>query len=335
MSKIALITGAGGQDGAYLARLLLDSGYEVTGALLGGLREDAGLNKLGLAGLVKLVALDIADARAIDKLISSLKPDEVYNLAAQSSVARSFEDPLGALLSNSYGAVALMEALLKYAPDARMFQASSGDMFGNVTGPASERTAFNPQSPYAATKLLAHRMAAIYRTRGLFVSCGILYPHESPLRPAAFVTRKITRAAAQFAVAGRTEPLSLGNLCARRDWGYAPEHVRAAWMMLQAPAPDDYILATGHSRSVRQFVEAAFLEAGFTLAWAGCGVDEKGACEGRVMVEVDAAFIRPTDIDDMTGDPSKARTVLGWSATTGFEELVRILVRHDIDEAER
>ena len=333
MSKTVLITGGGGQDGAYLARLLLEKGYRVVGTLMPGRDDAPGLGVLGIRERVTLITLDITDAGAIVKAVSETAPDEVYNLAAQSSVARSFDDPVGTVAVNALGATALMEALRIHAPHARLFNASSGDMFGNITGPRGEGAGFAPLSPYAASKLMAHRMAAIYRRyHGLFVCSGIMFPHESALRPEGFVTRKITRAAAEFSRGARTETLMLGNLSARRDWGYAPEYVEAAWEMLQAPEPDDYVIATGESHSVREFAETAFKEAGFTLKWDGAGADERGidAATGRVLVAVDARFIRPSDIDDLTGDPSKARAALGWSARTRFHALVAMMVRHEL-----
>ncbi len=336
MSKTALITGAGGQDGAFLARLLLEKGYRVVGTLMPGRDGTPGLIALGIKERVTLRSLDITDADALERLIADTAPDEVYNLAAQSSVARSFEDPVGTIRVNALGATALMEATRKHSPHARFFNASSGDMFGNIRGRRDEGTGFSPLSPYAASKLMAHRMAGIYRrSHGLFVCSGILFPHESRLRPEEFVTRKITRAAAEFSRGARTGPLVLGNLSARRDWGYAPEYVEAAWEMLQAAAPDDYVIATGESHSVREFVEAAFQEAGFTLGWEGSGIGERGidAATGKALVSVDARFMRPSDIDDLTGDPSKARAVLGWSARTRFHALVSLMVRFEIESA--
>ena len=334
MSKTALITGAGGQDGAYLARLLLEKGYKVTGTLTPGRRESAGISALGIAERITLLQLDITDVSAVDWAVAEVAPDEVYNLAAQSSVALSFEDPICTVRVNALGASALMEAMRRHAPGARLFQAASGDMFGNISGPRDERTPFDPRSPYAASKLMAYRMAAIYREHhGLFVCSGILFPHESLLRPEGFVTRKISRAAAEFKLAVRTEPLLLGNLAARRDWGYAPEYVLAAWMMLQAPVPEDYVIATGESHSVREFAEAAFSEAGFDIKWEDAGERGVDAKTGRTLIRVDARFIRPADIDDLTGDPSKAHASLGWRHRTGFDALVRLMVRHELEAA--
>lgn len=333
MVKTALITGVGGQDGAYLARLLLDKGYRVAGTCRPDSYSD-NLAALGIAEDLTLITVDMRDETALIDLIERFSPDEVYNLAAQSSVALSFEDPLGTTRTNALGAVTLMETMRLRAPRARLFQASSADMFGPYQGPRNEHTPFDPKSPYAASKLFAHRMANIYRSaHGLFACCGILFPHESPLRPATFVTRKIILAAVRFMRNIDSEPLLLGNLDARRDWGFAPEYVHAIWMMLQQTTPEDYIIATGESHSVREFAEIAFEEAGFNIEWRGQGVAECGIdrATGRVLVAVDKNFFRPSDIDEILGDPSKTRVALGWQHTTGFRELVRIMFAHDAE----
>jgi len=317
MTKTALITGITGQDGAYLARLLLSKGYKVYGAF----RRSSVLNLerldyLGIRDYVELVPLDLLDTGNIIRVLQKTQPDEVYNLAAQSFVAVSFEQPVVTGEITGLGAVRVLEAIRTVNPKIKFYQASSSEMFGKVQAvPQSEKTPFYPRSPYAAAKLYAHWMTVNYReSYGIFACSGILFNHESELRGLEFVTRKITDAVARVKH-GLQKELRLGNLEAKRDWGYAPEYVEAMWLMLQQPEPDDYVIATGETHSVREFAEEAFACAG--LDW-------------RDYVVEDPALKRPADVELLVGDASKARQKLGWRPRTTFKELVRIMVEADL-----
>ena len=317
MTKTALITGITGQDGAYLARLLLSKGYKVYGAF----RRSSVLNLerldyLGIRDYVELVPLDLLDTGNIIRVLQKTQPDEVYNLAAQSFVAVSFEQPVVTGEITGLGAVRVLEAIRTVNPKIKFYQASSSEMFGKVQAvPQSEKTPFSPRSPYAAAKLYAHWMTVNYReSYGIFACSGILFNHESELRGLEFVTRKITDAVARVKH-GLQKELRLGNLEAKRDWGYAPEYVEAMWLMLQQPEPDDYVIATGETHSVREFAEEAFACAG--LDW-------------RDYVVEDPALKRPADVELLVGDASKARQKLGWRPRTTFKELVRIMVEADL-----
>ena len=333
----ALIFGVAGQDGSYLSRLLLDKGYYVYGvekAFIGDLWR---FKKTGIEGNthLQLLECDIADKNACDKLLASIQPDEIYNLAAQSSVALSFRDPLGTIESTAVGAAVLFESVRQHCPGAHLFQASSADMFGEHLNEnlKCENSPFHPKSPYAVSKVFAHQLAKSYReSYGLHFSCGILFNHESPLRTPAFVTMKIALAAANAAQGG-TGVLELGNMDSRRDWGYAPEYVDAMWRMVNQPAGDDYVIATGRMTSVREFVEYAYKAVGVTLCWDGLGVEEKGYCKetGRAMVAVNPEFFRPIEAESYGGNASKAAKALGWEATAGVEELCRIMVEDNLD----
>lgn len=318
MPKTALITGITGQDGAYLARLLLSKGYQVYGAF----RRSSVLNLerldyLGIRERVELVPLDLLDLSGIVRVLDRVKPDEVYNLAAQSFVAVSFEQPVVTGDITGLGAVRMLEGIRLVNPKIRFYQASSSEMFGKVQAvPQNEKIPFYPRSPYAAAKLYAHWMTVNYREAyGIFACSGILFNHESPLRGLEFVTRKITHAAARIK-AGLERELRLGNLEARRDWGYAPEYVEAMWLMLQQDEPDDYVIATGETHSVREFAEAAF--AAVNLDW-------------REYVKTDPAFYRPAEVDLLVGDASKAKEKLGWCPKVTFQELVGIMVEADLE----
>ncbi|NPV70655.1 MAG: GDP-mannose 4,6-dehydratase [Firmicutes bacterium] len=319
--KRALITGITGQDGAYLAKFLLDKGYRVYGAF----RRSSTihlerLHYLCIADKVDLVALDLLDLGNVIRVLQTVQPDEVYNLAAQSFVAVSFDQPLVTGEITGLGAARVLEAIRIVNPGIRFYQASSSEMFGKVqTAPQNERTPFYPRSPYATAKLYAHWMTVNYREAySIFACSGILFNHESPLRGLEFVTRKITHTAAQIAH-GLAKELHLGNLQARRDWGYAPEYVEAMWCMLQQPDPDDYVVATGEAHSVGEFAREAFALVG--LDW-------------RDYVVEDPAFYRPAEVELLTGDATKARERLGWQPRTGFKELVRIMVESDLRRVE-
>lgn len=330
MIKKALITGVTGQDGSYLADQLLKKGYEVTGTVMASAPDSPWrLDSLGIKGEVGLAPMDLGDAPSLRDILSRTRPDEIYNFAALSSAALSFEKPLEAFIANGLGALTLFEMAREVVPGTRIFQASSSEMFGAADrSPQDESTPFRPLNPYAVAKTAAHHGAAMYRRAyGLYVCCGILYNHESPLRGSEFVTGKIARGAVRLA-AGETEPLMLGNLDARRDWGWAPDYVDAMWRMLQRPRADDYVVATGRARSVREFAAEAFDQAGLPLEWIGRGRDETGLSrrDGRVLVRVDPSSRRPADPVECVGDASKAARELGWRPSMSFEEMVGRLV---------
>jgi GDPmannose 4,6-dehydratase len=341
MSKVALITGVTGQDGAYLSKLLLDKGYVVHGVK----RRSSSFNTGRIEDLYQdphednqryvLHYGDMTDATNLIRIVQETQPDEVYNLAAQSHVQVSFETAEYTANADGLGTLRLLEAirLLGLIGKTRFYQASTSELYGLVREtPQSETTPFYPRSPYGAAKLYAYWITVNYREAyGLHASNGILFNHESPLRGETFVTRKITRAAAAIAQ-GRQDRLYLGNLNASRDWGHAREYVEGMWRVLQQPAGDDYVLATGVTTTVRQFVTWSFAEAGITIEWRGSGVSEQGfePATGRVLVEVDPRYFRPTEVDLLCGDASKAKRILGWQATTTVEELAREMVRADL-----
>ena len=324
MTRIALITGVTGQDGAYLTEFLLAKGYEVHGVLrraslfntdrIDHLYHDPHVGGVNLT----LHYGDLADATALRRVIEKVAPDEVYNLGAQSHVKVSFEIPEYTGDVVAMGTLRLLEALRDHVEHSgravRYYQAGSSEMFGAAPPPQDERTPFYPRSPYAVSKVAAHWFAVNYREAyGLYICNGILFNHESPRRGETFVTRKVTRAVGRIAE-GLQEKLFLGNLDAKRDWGFAGDYVEAMWLMLQQAAPDDYVVATGESHSVREFVELAFAEVG--LDWSR-------------YVETDPRYLRPTEVDALQGDPSKARRMLGWEPRVGFADLVRMMVAHD------
>ena len=337
--KTAVITGITGQDGAYLAQLLLGKGYKVFGTY----RRTSSVNQwriqeLGIAEhpSLELVEYDLTDQGTSIRLIEQAKPDEVYNLAAQSFVGVSFDQPATTAQITGVGALFLLEAIRMVNPGIRYYQASTSEMFGKVQAvPQSEGTPFWPRSPYGVAKLYAHWMTVNYReSYGIFGASGILFNHESPLRGREFVTRKITDAAARIA-RGRLEVLELGNLDAQRDWGFAPEYVEGMWCMLQADRPDTYVLATGRTESVRDFVDMAFAAVGVPLRWQGQAVDEVGVdARGQVRVRVNPRYYRPAEVELLIGDASKARRELGWEARTSLEELCRLMVQADLARVE-
>jgi len=335
MTKRALITGIRGQDGAYLAKLLLDKGYEVWGAdRRSGEGSNWRLKELGIEDEVKIIYMDLLEITNIKRIIETIKPDEVYNLAAQSFVQASFDMPILTAEINALGVLRLLEVLREIKPDAKFYQASTSEMFGKAQQiPQNEKTPFYPRSPYAVSKLFAHWITVNYREAyGMFACSGILFNHESPLRGLEFVTRKITYGIARIKY-GLQDKIVLGNLDAKRDWGYAPEYVEGIWLMLQQSVPDDYVLATGETHTVREFVEKAFLCAGVEIEWDGEGINIKGIEKksGKVVVEVSPEFYRPAEVDILIGDATKARKKLGWNPKTKFEELVEIMVKADLD----
>jgi GDPmannose 4,6-dehydratase len=338
--KTALITGVTGQDGAYLAQLLLEKGYRVHGlkrrsssfntGRIEDIYEDPHVEKPRFS----LHYGDMTDSTNIIRLVQETQPDEIYNLAAQSHVQVSFETPEYTANADGIGVLRLLEAIriLGLEKKTRFYQASTSELYGLVQEiPQRETTPFYPRSPYAAAKLYAYWITVNYREAyGLHASNGILFNHESPLRGETFVTRKITRAAAAISLS-RQEKLYLGNLDAQRDWGHAREFVRGMWLMLQQDEPDDYVLATGEMTTVRNFVQWAFEDVGIALRWEGEGVDEKGYdANGRCLIEVDPRYFRPTEVEQLLGDATKAREKLGWHHQTTNRELAREMVNEDL-----
>ena len=344
MTKTALITGITGQDGAYLAELLLEKGYIVHGIK----RRSSSFNTQRIEHLYQdphkkdtrlfLQYGDMTDSTNLIRLIQEIQPDEIYNLAAQSHVWVSFDTPEYTANVDALGSLRMLEAirLLKLEDKTRYYQASTSELFGKVQEtPQSETTPFYPRSPYATAKLYAYWATVNYREAyGMHASNGILFNHESPVRGETFVTRKITRAVAAIKL-GLQDKIYLGNMNAKRDWGHAKDFVEGMWRIVQQDKPDDFVLATGETHSVREFVEKAFLETDIKIKWQGEGIQETGinAETGDVLVEVDPEYFRPTEVDMLIGDASKAKCVLGWEATVTFDELVKEMVAFDLAEA--
>jgi GDPmannose 4,6-dehydratase len=335
VGKTALLTGITGQDGAYLAKFLLEKGYRV----IGGLRRSSSgamprLHALQVAKHVEFVDFDLAEITNILRALEKSKPDEIYNLAAQSFVGLSFEQPIYTSDVDGIGPLRILEAVRQVLPAARFYQASTSEMFGKAQAfPQDEATPFYPRSPYGFAKLLAHWATVNYReSYGIGASSGILFNHESPLRGREFVTRKITASLAEIR-RGELEVLELGNLDAQRDWGFAGDYVEGMWLMLQQARAQDFVLATGERHSVRQFAEIAASRLGFDLEWSGAGVDERGVDRrsGKTIVRVNPAFYRPAEVDALVGSPKKAEDVLGWRRRVGFAELVSMMVEADRD----
>lgn len=341
--KVALITGVTGQDGAYLAEFLLGKGYLVHGVK----RRSSSLNTERVDhlyldphvenGRFFLHYGDMTDATNLIRLIQETQPSEIYNLAAQSHVQVSFETPEYTANADGLGTLRVLEALriLRMERSVRFYQASTSELYGNAPAPQNEKTPFAPRSPYGAAKLYAYWITVNYREAyGIHASNGILFNHESPIRGETFVTRKITRAVAAIE-AGKQDRLFIGNLNARRDWGHARDYVEGIWAMLQQPQPDDYVLATGEAHSVREFIERAFAVAGRQISWRGAGADEIGFDEasGKELVQIDPHYFRPTEVDSLVGDASKAHTKLGWRHKVNFGELVTEMVEADLKAA--
>lgn len=337
--KVALITGIRGQDGAYLAKLLLEKGYKVIGAdRRSGDSSNWRLKELGIEKDVQIIYMDLLELTNIIRVIEKVKPDEVYNLAAQSFVQASFEQPILTSEINAIGVLRLLEAIRLVKPDTKFYQASTSEMFGKVQEIAqTEKTPFYPRSPYGVSKLFAHWITVNYReSYNMFACSGILFNHESPLRGLEFVTRKITYGLARIKY-GLQDKIVLGNLDAKRDWGYAPEYVEAMWLMLQQPEPDDYVIATGETHSVREFIEKAAMFSGFNIEWVGERENTKGVDKntGKIIVEVSMEFYRPAEVELLVGNPEKARKKLGWNPRTKFEDLVRIMIEADLERVSR
>ncbi len=341
MTKTALITGITGQDGAYLAEFLLKKGYIVHGIK----RRSSSFNTERIDHLYKdqhernvnffLHYGDLTDSTNLIRILQETQPDELYNLGAQSHVQVSFETPEYTANSDALGTLRLLEAIriLGMEKKTRFYQASTSELYGKVHEiPQNENTPFYPRSPYGAAKLYSYWITINYREAyGMFACNGILFNHESPVRGETFVTRKITMAAAKMKK-GMQNKLYLGNLDAKRDWGFAGDYVEAMWLMLQQDKPDDFVIATGRTHSVREFAELAFKEAGIGIKWEGEGANEAGvnARTGDIVIEIDPRYFRPTEVDTLTGDPTKAIEKLGWKAKVGFEDLVKMMVKEDL-----
>ncbi|MFD1489430.1 GDP-mannose 4,6-dehydratase [Ancylobacter vacuolatus] len=334
--KKALITGITGQDGSYLARLLLDMGYEVTGTVRASSQAKmTRLRKLGVADAVRLVDVDLSEINSINRAIRGTAFDEVYNLAAQSFVGSSWDQPIYVADVNGLGVVRLLDALRTYSPQTRFYQASTSEMFGRVRAvPQNEETPFHPRSPYGAAKVYGHYITVNYRESfGLHASSGILFNHESPVRGAEMVTRKITLALARFAH-GDHVPVELGDLDARRDWGFAGDYVEGMWRMLQQDVAEDYVLATGITTPIRDFVRFAAEALGLDLTWSGTAEAEHAVDRrsGKVAVKVNPRFYRPAEVDLLLGDATKARTRLGWQPKVTVRELAEMMATSDYDD---
>ena len=357
MNKVALITGITGQDGSYLAEFLIEKGYEVHGLMrrsssfntgrIEHLYLDEWVRDMKKKRLVNLHWADMTDSSSLIRIISKIRPDEIYNLAAQSHVKVSFDVPEYTADTDANGVLRLLEAvrICGLTETCRIYQASTSELYGKVQEvPQSETTPFYPRSPYAVAKLYGFWIMKNYReSYNMFCCNGILFNHESERRGETFVTRKITLAAARIAQ-GYQDKLYLGNLNSLRDWGYAKDYIECMWLILQQPEPDDFVIATGEYHTVREFATLAFNEVGIELEWRGDGVEERGICvktlnsqlstlnlEGKSLVEVDPKYFRPAEVDQLLGDPSKAKSKLGWNPQkTSFEDLVKIMVRHDM-----
>ncbi len=332
--KRAFVTGTTGQDGSYLVELLIEKGYEVHGTM----RRASVFNTARIDHLMDHPQLvlhhsDLTDSSSLNKLLSKIMPDEIYNLGAQSHVSVSFEVPEYTAQVDATGTLRLLDAMHTFCPEARFYQASTSEMFGKVREvPQTETTPFHPRSPYAVAKLYAYWITKNFReSYNLYACNGILFNHESERRGRTFVTRKITTNLAQVHL-GLRETVRLGNIDAKRDWGYAKEYVDAMWLMLQQDAPDDFVIATGEMYSVREFCERSAAWLGYGLVWEGKGMNEVGRDEatGKVLIEIDERYFRPAEVDELLGDPSKAERELGWKARVGLDELVDIMMESDM-----
>lgn len=343
MAKTAFITGTAGQDGGHLAQLLHDKGYEVYGTIHGQIEAShPRFQKLQAEfPFLHILAVDITDLAALTRAVQQIQPDEYYNLAAISHVGYSFKDPLLTAEITGKGVLNGLEAirLAGLEHTTRFYQASTSEMYGGLDYNRPEKgyteeSLFHPRSPYGVAKLYGHWITKNYRENyGMYASCGILFNHEGERRGSEFVTRKISQAAARIKL-GKQDTLELGNLDAKRDWGYAGDYVEGMWRILQQDAPDDYVLATGETHQIREFVELAFDEVGITIEWQGSGVDEKGIdrATGNTLVSINPEFFRPAEVDLLLGNPAKAETVLGWQRQVDFRGLVKLMVEHDLKE---
>lgn len=342
MKKTALITGITGQDGSYLAELLLEKGYEVHGIV----RRHSTISTTRIDHLFENSEIgnkslflhhgDLTDSSNLNRLVEQIKPQEIYNLAAQSHVAVSFEVPEYTAETTGVGTLRLLDAIKSSGIECRFYQASTSELFGGIpeTAPQNEKTPFYPKSPYGVAKLYSYWITVNYReSYDMFACNGILFNHESPRRGETFVTRKVTMAVASI-MSGKQEKLSLGNMDAKRDWGFAGDYVEGMWRMLQQEKPQDYVLATNETHTVREFVELAFAEVGIEIVWEGTGVNEKGIdkATGRVLVDVNPRYFRPAEVEFLLGDASKAEKEIGWERKVSFKELVSMMVDADMKE---
>lgn len=342
--KRALITGITGQDGSYLAELLLEKGYEVHGIIRRSSSFNTGridhlFNNPAISGKTLFLHHgDVTDTSNLNRLLEKIEPQEIYNLAAQSHVRVSFEIPEYTAEVDAIGTLRFLDAIRETGLSTRFYQASTSELFGKAQEvPQSEKTPFYPRSPYGVAKLYGYWIVVNYREAyGLYACNGILFNHESPRRGETFVTKKITLAAARISQ-GKQQTVALGNLDAKRDWGYAPEFVDGMWRILQQVAPDDYVLGTGETHTVREFAELAFREVGIELQWMGEGANEHGISrkDGDLIVEIDPKYYRPSEVDLLVGNPAKAEKKLGWKAKTRFEDLVRIMVKADVERVRK
>jgi GDPmannose 4,6-dehydratase len=344
MKKIALISGITGQDGSYLTELLLDKGYEVHGII----RRSSSFNTFRIDHIYNnpdylnsrffLHYGDLTDSSNLNRLVEKIQPTEIYNLGAQSHVQVSFEVPEYTAEVDGIGTLRFLDAIKETGVNTRFYQASTSELYGKVHEiPQTEKTPFYPRSPYAAAKLYSYWIVVNYREGyNVFASNGILFNHESERRGKTFVTRKITVAAAKI-ILGQQDKLSLGNIDAKRDWGYAPEYVEGMWRILQADKPDDFVLATNETHSIREFIEEAFMNLGEEIIWKGKGVDETGMIKssGKEVIRIDPRYFRPTEVDLLVGNPAKAMEMLGWKPKTTFRELVKIMIESDFEKAKR
>lgn len=336
MNQTAFITGISGQDGAYLAKHLLELGYKV----IGGERRNASstlwrLEELGISNDIEIVDFELSEFTNIFRTVQKHEPNEIYNLAAQSFVAASFEMPTMTSDVTGLGVVRILESIRQINPSIKFYQASSSEMFGKVTQtPQNEKTLFHPRSPYGVAKLYGHWITVNYRdSYDLFACSGILFNHESPLRGHQFVTRKITQSLSRIKL-GKQQTLQLGNIEAKRDWGFAGDYVKGMHLMLNHTSPDDYVLATNETHTVREFIELACKNLSIELVWEGSGVDEKGidSTSGKKIIEINPKYYRPAEVDLLLGDSSKAKKVLGWDNNTSFESLVSMMVNSDFEK---
>lgn len=335
-----MIAGITGQDGGYLAKFLLEKGYRVIGLYRRGATDTfCKLKEHGILDQIELMDFDLLEFSNICRLIHIHKPDEFYNLAAQSFVAASWNEPIYTVQADGVGVLYILEAIRQFSPQTRLYQASTSEMFGKVQEtPQTERTPFYPRSPYGVAKLMAHWMCVNYRESfGVFACSGILFNHESPMRGKEFVTRKITHHFARLATGQTMEPLELGNLNAKRDWGFAGDYVEMMWLMLQQDKPDTYIIATGETHPIRDFVEEAGKTCGFDIEWQGSGTDEIGVDRktGKTLVRVNPRFYRPAEVELLIGSPKKAEEELGWKPKTSYRELCRMMMQSDLDRAKK
>ena len=336
MVKTAMISGITGQDGGYLAKFLLNKGYKVVGLYRRGATDTfSKLKEHGILDEIELIDFELLEFSNICRLLKNYQPDEFYNLAAQSFVAVSWAEPIYTAQADGMGTLYILEAIREFSPKTKFYQASTSEMFGKVQAiPQNEYTPFYPRSPYGCAKLMAHTMVTNYRESfGVFACSGILFNHESPMRGKEFVTRKITDHFAQLALGLTDKPLELGNLDAKRDWGFAGDYVEGMWLMLQQEKPDTYVLSTGETHPIRDFATLSGKYAGFDIEWQGEGVNEVGIDKktGKTVVKVNPKFFRPAEVDLLLGDPSKAHKVLGWERKVSYEGLCKMMVEKDIE----